>query len=119
MVHPDFDNLKGYERAAAWKAMSPSEQDWWKRQQMRAESAPQVIANPNLRSCRDCGKDVSVNADACPHYGAKRKQGKSVLEFVFLVVFLLPVAFGTAFMAWFLVLAALGGFGYLSTNSLR
>ncbi len=29
------------------------------------------FANPNLRPCKDCGNQVSKNADSCPHCGAK------------------------------------------------
>jgi hypothetical protein len=38
--------------------------------------APQSLRNPNLRTCADCGKEVSIHAEACPHCGAavaKRK----------------------------------------------
>ena len=28
------------------------------------------LLNPNLRKCKDCGKDVSINAEVCPHCGA-------------------------------------------------
>src|SRR5438128_12132952 len=34
-------------------------------------AAPLVQAtNPNLRRCADCGKDVSIRAEFCPHCGA-------------------------------------------------
>jgi len=60
-----------------------------------------------IKKCFECGKDVSSNAPACPHCGAKRSSNFSVLRvllMVFSILVLLPLAvmFGgvIGFFAW-------------------
>jgi ribosomal protein L32 len=36
------------------------------------------FANPNLTRCKDCGNQVSKNAEICPHCGAKTKRTSSL-----------------------------------------
>ena len=42
-----------------------------------------VKSEGNLRTCRDCGGDVSVHANACPHCGSSFRARHSVFYYVF------------------------------------
>lgn len=52
------------------------------------------MTNNKLTNCRDCGKEVSKNADSCPHCGTQRfAENKMKASFV-MGVALLPIAMG-------------------------
>lgn len=59
----------------------------------------------NLRTCRDCGGQVSVHADNCPHCGASFKKRHGVFFYVFWGVVSL---FATIFILWILLAVVLG-----------
>lgn len=47
-----------------------------------------------VKACKDCGGQVSSNAKACPHCGAVAKKGVGILGWLFVLVIVLPVAWG-------------------------
>lgn len=59
----------------------------------------------HLRTCRDCGGQVSIHADACPHCGASFKKRHGVFFYVFWGVVSL---FATIFILWILLVVFLG-----------
>lgn len=54
--------------------------------------------NRNLRLCADCGKEVSIHADSCPHCGARFRKKRGIFFYVFWGVMSL---FGTALIVLF------------------
>jgi len=52
MIHPQFDHLKGPERAQAWRAMTPAEQEAWRA--ARVGPAGVVKITSKHRFCTQC-----------------------------------------------------------------
>lgn len=44
-----------------------------------------------LKACHECGKDVSTQAEHCPHCGAKVKKGTSILGWIGIAILALIV----------------------------
>lgn len=47
-----------------------------------------------VKKCKDCGGQVSTNAKACPQCGAVVKKGVGVIGWLFVLVIVLPIAWG-------------------------
>lgn len=63
------------------------------------------VPSKNLRTCADCGHQVSRNADACPQCGASFKRRHGIFFYVFWGVISL---FATIFILWILLMVFLG-----------
>ena len=65
--------------------------------------SPPLVENPKLRRCADCGKEVSIRAESCPHCGAtfiiKKRHGVFFYVFWGVVGTGLIITAGRAFLS--------------------
>jgi hypothetical protein len=92
MIHPNFDNLKGADRRAAWLAMTPAEQEAWKSARIPPPEPPPVMVRPQAQIPR--GGWVCTQ---CHQVGHPTKRGHIVMELALWVLFCAP---GFVYSVW-------------------
>lgn len=58
--------------------------------------------NPNLIACPHCQKELSVQAEVCPHCGNRNVPGARQSTLLALLVYALLLVGGVEFLGWFI-----------------